>query len=192
MKGTLKKLSGDKWYVMRMEEGDWETYYPLHRQSAEEVTHYLDNYHDDVQLFPLYYDGKQVEFEIVISALDFISYAELVPMKEQTNGERFDEFMKGIEEYPPIEGTLALCEDIIKTKVMKPKDKARQLYRDAYMRWCYELSHEKNISMAKNICNYVCDEVLGYMGADRGTEFWNEVRDLLRSCNHDDLMVTKE
>lgn len=73
---------------------------------------------------------------------------------------------------------------------MKPKDKARQLYRDAYMRWCYELSFDKNVSMARNISEYTCNEVLGYMGADRGHEFWTEVRELVRTSKHDDLMAT--
>jgi hypothetical protein len=59
---------------------------------------------------------------------------------------------------------------------MTPKEKAEQLYKDAYMRWCYELSHDKNVSIAKNIAIYVCNEVLGYMGADRGYKFWQEVK----------------
>lgn len=43
---------------------------------------------------------------------------------------------------------------------MTPKEKAEQLYKDAYMRWCYELSHDKNVSTAKNIATYICDEIL--------------------------------
>jgi hypothetical protein len=43
---------------------------------------------------------------------------------------------------------------------MTPKEKAEQLYKDAYIRWCYELSHDKNVSIAKNIANYICDEIL--------------------------------
>ena len=71
--------------------------------------------------------------------------------------------------------------------MMTAKDKAKQLYRDAYMRWCYELSHEKNVLTAKNICEYICNEVLGYMGADRGTEFWNEVKNIIQTSNHKTL-----
>jgi hypothetical protein len=59
---------------------------------------------------------------------------------------------------------------------MTPQEKAQQLYNDAYMRWCHELSHDKNVLTAKNICIYICNEVLGYMGADRGTEFWTKVK----------------
>jgi hypothetical protein len=40
-------------------------------------------------------------------------------MKEQTNGERFEEFMNSIESYPELEGTLNLCEDITKKKTGK-------------------------------------------------------------------------
>jgi hypothetical protein len=61
-------------------------------------------------------------------------------------------------------------------KIMTPQEKAQQLYNDAYMRWCHELSHDKNVLTAKNICIYICNEVLGYMGADRGTEFWTKVK----------------
>lgn len=70
---------------------------------------------------------------------------------------------------------------------MTPKQKAQQLYRDAYMRWCYELSHDKNVLTAKSICDYICNEVLGYMGADRGTEFWNEVKNIIQTSNHKTL-----
>jgi hypothetical protein len=70
---------------------------------------------------------------------------------------------------------------------MSPKEKAQQIYKDAYMRWCYELSHEKNYLTAKNICEYICNEVLGYMGADRGTEFWNEVKNIIQTSNHEEL-----
>jgi len=59
---------------------------------------------------------------------------------------------------------------------MTPKEKAKKLYNDAYMRWCHELSHDKNVLTAKNICIYICNEVLGYMGADRGYAFWTEVK----------------
>ena len=72
-----------------------------------------------------------------------------------------------------------------------PKDKASQLYRDAYHRWCYELSHDKNVLTAKNICEYTCNEVLGYMGADRGTQFWTEVKEILRTARHDELINHK-
>lgn len=57
---------------------------------------------------------------------------------------------------------------------MTPKEKAKKLYNDAYMRWCHELSHDKNVLTAKDICIYICNEVLGYMGADY--EFWTEVK----------------
>jgi hypothetical protein len=43
---------------------------------------------------------------------------------------------------------------------MTPKEKAEQLYRDAMMRWCYELSHHKNVATAKNAAEYVCDQII--------------------------------
>jgi hypothetical protein len=71
--------------------------------------------------------------------------------------------------------------------MITPLEKAKQLYRDAYMRWCYELSHDKNILMAKNICEYICNEVLGDMGADRGYAFWTEVKYILNTHTHEEL-----
>lgn len=59
---------------------------------------------------------------------------------------------------------------------MTAKEKAQQLYKDVYARWCHELSHEKNMLTAKSICEYICNEVLSDMGADRGYAFWQEVK----------------
>ena len=70
---------------------------------------------------------------------------------------------------------------------MTPKEKAAKLYSDVYNRWCYELSHDKNVLTAKNICEYICNEVLGDMGADRGYEFWTEVKNIIRNSNHNQL-----
>jgi hypothetical protein len=70
---------------------------------------------------------------------------------------------------------------------MTPQEKATKLYSDAYNRWCYELSHDKNYLTAKNICEYICNEVLGDMGADRGYEFWTEVKNIIRNSNHNQL-----
>jgi hypothetical protein len=74
--------------------------------------------------------------------------------------------------------------------MMSALNKARKLYRDAYMRWCYELSHDKNVLTAKNICAYICNEVLGDMGADRGYLFWTEVKEIIEKSNHQELMRT--
>ena len=70
---------------------------------------------------------------------------------------------------------------------MTPQEKASKLYTDAYTRWCYELSHDKNYAIAKSICSYICREVLGDMGADRGYEFWCEVERLIEASNHGQL-----
>jgi hypothetical protein len=67
------------------------------------------------------------------------------------------------------------------------KQKAEGLYTDAYTRWCYELSHEKNVLTAKSIAEYVCNQVLGDMGADRGYAFWSEVRDIVNNNGHSEL-----
>lgn len=74
---------------------------------------------------------------------------------------------------------------------LKSKEKAQQLYRDAYTRWCYELSHDKNVLTAKNICEYICNQVIGDMGADRGYEFWTEVKWFIINSTHQELYNIK-
>jgi len=79
---------------------------------------------------------------------------------------------------------------------MTPQEKATKLYSDAYNRWCYELSHEKNYLTAKNICEYVCNELhrvarWGYMQGEDviedSKEYWEDVRDIIRKSNHNEL-----
>ena len=59
---------------------------------------------------------------------------------------------------------------------MTPQEKALQLYSQ------YEQlgkDFTRGVSMkefAKQCALICCNEVLGYMGADRGYEFWNEVK----------------
>jgi hypothetical protein len=43
---------------------------------------------------------------------------------------------------------------------MEAQEKAKQLYDNAYSRWCTELSHDKNKLIAKSIAEYVCNEIL--------------------------------
>lgn len=70
---------------------------------------------------------------------------------------------------------------------MDPRVKASELYREAYTKWCYELSHDKNIVIAKSICDRICYEVLGSMGADRGYLYWTSVREAIKSSTHEEL-----
>jgi hypothetical protein len=70
---------------------------------------------------------------------------------------------------------------------MTPKEKAQQLYRDAYMRWSYELSQEKNHLMAKSIATYVVDQILlereviyASLGYPVG-KFWYEVKEEIQN-----------
>ena len=70
-----------------------------------------------------------------------------------------------------------------------PKEKAKKLYYDAYMRWCYELSHDKNVLTAKSICEYICNEVLGSTLVDdfENSKFWGEVKDIINTSTHGEL-----
>lgn len=69
---------------------------------------------------------------------------------------------------------------VYKTFIMNEESKAIQLYQDVYARWCNELSHDKNKLQAKAICLYICEQVLGDMGADRGYLFWTKVKEIIQ------------
>jgi nitroimidazol reductase NimA-like FMN-containing flavoprotein (pyridoxamine 5'-phosphate oxidase superfamily) len=107
MKGTLYKTE-QGWMVKHPVATNFQhTYY--HINPYHEKSYFLD-------------EGSEVEFEIEdfweTGMEEVIRVATLVPMKEQTNGERFDEFMKLVE-YPELEGTMNLCNDIINKKTGK-------------------------------------------------------------------------
>jgi hypothetical protein len=44
----------------------------------------------------------------------------------------------------------------------------------------YKLTMDERIAIAKRQAINCCDEVLGYMGADRGYAFWVEVKEELQ------------
>ena len=56
---------------------------------------------------------------------------------------------------------------------MTPKEKATELYVKYYN--LIESPYEKH-NRTKQCALITCNEVLGYMGADRGYEFWTEVK----------------
>jgi hypothetical protein len=61
---------------------------------------------------------------------------------------------------------------------MTPQEKALELfsiYRFALSLPGAPLGEEKD-NVAKQCALIACNEVLGYMGADRGYEFWTEVK----------------
>jgi hypothetical protein len=70
---------------------------------------------------------------------------------------------------------------------MTQQEKATKLYSDAYNRCCYELSHDKNVLTAKNICEYICNEVLSAIGFNPNDEYWVEVKNIIKKSNHNEL-----
>lgn len=62
---------------------------------------------------------------------------------------------------------------------MTPKEKAQQML-DAFMdigeEQEYNTPRYLSEEVARKCALIVCNEVLGYMGADRGYEFWTEVK----------------
>jgi hypothetical protein len=60
---------------------------------------------------------------------------------------------------------------------MTPKEKALELIdRFSNHTFNVEKETEDNFESAKQCALICCNEVLGYMGADRGTEFWQKVK----------------
>jgi len=127
MKGRLKKI-GEEWVVTYDMFQDDHSYpfpaykiIPLHPDDVkqiEEDSKVFDNIEARIAAYP------EVEFEIKYywdgRMEQPIDVAKLIDAtKEQTNGERFEEFMRTVEGYPELEGTNALSEDIIKKRTGK-------------------------------------------------------------------------
>jgi hypothetical protein len=118
MKGILKKIEAD-WFVWHWDDltQGYESL-PLHPTNEEDFMGTV------AQIIE--WDGMEVEFEIMDVYHElaqvgyrYVNYAKLITTREQTNGERFDEFMRTVEGYPELEGTTNLCEDILKKKTGK-------------------------------------------------------------------------
>ena len=67
---------------------------------------------------------------------------------------------------------------------MTPKEKARELvdsYMDIGEEQEYKTPRYLSEEVAKQCALITCNEVLGYMGADRGYEFWTEVKQEIKT-----------
>ncbi len=68
---------------------------------------------------------------------------------------------------------------------MTAKEKATKLVSMSELIVLAETGHKLNVKERKGIAKRqainCCDEVLGYMGADRGYEFWTEVKQELEN-----------
>jgi hypothetical protein len=59
---------------------------------------------------------------------------------------------------------------------MTAKEKAQELFDNFFIILIKRGEHHYTFDYTKQCALIACDEVLGYMGADRGTEFWQEVK----------------
>ena len=62
-------------------------------------------------------------------------------------------------------------------------ERAQWFYTQAYKRWALELSHDKNIVIAKDIAVFVVNELWSYTEDD----FWTDVRKLIVESPHKTL-----
>ena len=62
--------------------------------------------------------------------------------------------------------------------------KAREFYNVAFSRWCLELSHTKNVEIAKDICEWVCDRFIerGFLYSEK--DYWISVKEEVRKIRH--------
>lgn len=58
---------------------------------------------------------------------------------------------------------------------LSPKERAQKLYNDAYNRWCYEISHEKNVLTARDIAHYMVDRILEVVSPFK-VSYWKKVK----------------
>ena len=58
---------------------------------------------------------------------------------------------------------------------MTPKEQAQKMYNEAYQRWCFEPSHDKNHLAAKAMVEWAVRYILSDIGADRAYIWWEEV-----------------
>jgi hypothetical protein len=126
MKGILHKTE-QGWVVRYFDtEKAYDVMYceeslPLHPDDVKQINadaQVFDNIEARIAAYP------EVEFEIKYywdgRMEQPIDVAKLIDAtKEQTNGERFEEFMRTVEGYPELEGTINLCNDITKKRTGK-------------------------------------------------------------------------
>ena len=133
MKGKMVKQE-NRWYVMCIEEGDWETFYPLSPHDVnqiEEDTKRFDNIEARIAAYP------DVEFVIEdfweTGMEEVIKVATLVP------------------DYPELEGTNNLCNDIIQKRTGKMTEEEWQAAERAQTFSQTEISDEQAIEMLKDM-----------------------------------------
>ena len=125
MTGKLQKID-DNWFVVYKIDSDLIAtdggLIPLHPDDVEQIrldSMVFDNIEARIGSYPYVEFHFHELWEEVDNETVVTRYAKLGPVPEQTNGDRFDEFMRGLDnknEYPELEGTNALCEDIIEKR----------------------------------------------------------------------------
>ena len=175
MKGKLIKTE-EGWMVGTVCYADiWSELLPLYEETFDPNTKQL--------IIPLE-DGKQVEFEMVNydgntkMSEGWIGYAKIITAREQTNGERFEEFMRTVEGYPELEGTMNLCEDIIEKKTGKMTEEEWQ---------AAENNPKPKYTPGKGISFYIENEISDEEIEKAANEYaWNyQCPSEVKMCKHD-------
>lgn len=159
MKGILTKL--DNQWMVRYDTFQNDHSYPL------PAYNFLPLHPEYQTILPLDLDleGKEVEFDwCVIVDHDTgkgKEYAKLIDAtREQTNGERFEEFMRTVEGYPELEGIMNLCNDMINKRTGKMTEEEWQAAERAQTSKTKMTSIEWLTTYIKGITSLNCDEVI--------------------------------
>jgi hypothetical protein len=175
MKGTLKHTTTG-WIVKYFNTAEaYDVMYcgdslPLHPDDLDsEVIRWLDKKEVEFEI-KYYWDGIMEQPIEVAKLID--------ATKEQTNGERFEEFMRTVEGYPELEGTINLCEDIIEKKTGKMTEEEWQ---------AAENNPKPKYTPGKGISFYIENEISDEEIEKAANEYaWNyQCPSEVKMCKHD-------
>lgn len=69
---------------------------------------------------------------------------------------------------------------------------AKNLYTTAYRRWALELSHDKNVVIAKDISTYICQQLMKATFEAPGLyDDYKKTMELIENLNHNELYENK-
>jgi len=152
MKGKLIKQK-DNWYVVRVEEGDWETFYPLHIDDVNEINAW-EQIFDNVEAriatnqevdFKFYEIWEEVDGETKIT-----KYAKLISKDKETTCEYSG--LPSVESYNDVISNTKLLDEEINAA-------AKQMFYDnSDSGWHVQFARDCFKEGAKWMKNYLDNE----------------------------------
>lgn len=66
------------------------------------------------------------------------------------------------------------------------------MYKEAYQRWCFEPSHDKNHLAAKAMVEWAIKYILPVIDSSTVYEEWKEVEEEIKKLKHSDVFKIKD